>query len=874
MATPDPQTVALYTQLAIRVGKLIGSLFKDKDYPFASVWINVRNGRARITSVNVLDGASQAKWRALGNTLVNDINNHLDAIGYLDNPGIYSGNVYIGQASGRTGSLLGTGYFTGKTGGGFSTGADSTGIPTIQQAIAIFFEYMDEQIRGLPNDVTLIQDDDAIQPTIEQNQLAVDDALARSQEIIDAALIENQRVINSAVSSLTSSNAGFLDGALDVVTGGLNTLLGVSDDLLESAIGQIVVLTDNSILNTERATLDNLDRVGGIAEAAILAENNLHQAFTLRAIEVLDTIEDTGQKTEATYSRILAAILNEILEANEQIRTDTLGKIYDTIEGIAQVIVDRIPTADEAIGGGAEVIADVLRSIRDKVIPVEMSRELENVKDTTQVVIDEITKIIAQDPNEVDKLEEWIFNAATALQLDQATCKERFTKPANPEDLSGNFIYLVANAISALMLPLVIAQARAQGCLQQWAKTHPYVELQPADAALAHFRGLISKDRALENIRAAGFAAQEDEILLETAKELPDLNTLIAMWLRNILPEAELTKAILGHGFDATWLPRLKEVAFFIPPVQDLITMAVREVFDPVIAASFGQFDEFPDEFAFWAKQQGVSDEWAMNYWAAHWALPSIQMGFEMLHRRVIDETKLKQLMVALDIMPGWRDELIQISYNPFTRVDIRRMHKVGVLTSEDVYEAYLDLGYNETNARKLQEFVDKLNDEDETLQEELADELTRSNIIGFYSDGIIDRSTAQALMLNAGYNIISVALFLDDADFKQERADRKADINIILEQAKIGNISIEEARSQLDTLGLETAERDKALVQLQRVIQANVKMPSKTDLDKMLAAGIISDSEYQTNMARLGYSDYWIDKYRQLAQSKVTNAN
>ena len=82
--------------------------------------------------------------------------------------------------------------------------------------------------------------------------------------------------------------------------------------------------------------------------------------------------------------------------------------------------------------------------------------------------------------------------------------------------------------------------------------------------------------------------------------------------------------------------------------------------------------------------------------------LPSIGQGFEMLHRRVIEDADLDLLLRALDVMPFWREKLKDISYNPLTRVDVRRMHRIGVLEEEGVFNAYLDVGYNEENAQLM----------------------------------------------------------------------------------------------------------------------------------------------------------------------------
>ncbi|GAH07018.1 unnamed protein product, partial [marine sediment metagenome] len=40
------------------------------------------------------------------------------------------------------------------------------------------------------------------------------------------------------------------------------------------------------------------------------------------------------------------------------------------------------------------------------------------------------------------------------------------------------------------------------------------------------------------------------------------------------------------------------------------------------------------------------------------------------------------------------------------TRVDIRRMYKIGVITRAEVYESYLQHGYTDENAKRMTEFT------------------------------------------------------------------------------------------------------------------------------------------------------------------------
>ncbi|GAJ10812.1 unnamed protein product, partial [marine sediment metagenome] len=175
---------------------------------------------------------------------------------------------------------------------------------------------------------------------------------------------------------------------------------------------------------------------------------------------------------------------------------------------------------------------------------------------------------------------------------------------------------------------------------------------------------------------------------------------------------------------DVDYMMRVTEV---IPSAGDIIRYAVREVYTPDIAKAFGQFDELGvsageidgvlsgaitkpslDPEGVLAKAEsdieaaGLPPATFTKEWAAHWLLPSILQGFEMLHRGVIpfkstgtQALSLERLMIALDIMPAWREPLKDISYNPFTRVDVRRMHKIGVLDEEAVFTAYADVGFS-----------------------------------------------------------------------------------------------------------------------------------------------------------------------------------
>jgi hypothetical protein len=311
----------------------------------------------------------------------------------------------------------------------------------------------------------------------------------------------------------------------------------------------------------------------------------------------------------------------------------------------------------------------------------------------------------------------------------------------------------------------------------------------------------------------------------------------------------------------------LIQASLLIPPVPDLISMAVREAFSPEIAERFGQFEDFPPDFARAAAQQGISDDWARRYWAAHWALPSIQMGFEMVHRGVIGTEDLNLLLRAQDIMPFWRDKLTEISFSPLTRVDIRRMHKVGVLSEADVNRAYRDIGYNDLNAERLTEFTLRLNAPKAAEDVDELAKLTRASVLGFFEDGIIDADQARKLLLDLGVSEQATELFISAKQADLERADRKEQIDLIVAQQRAGAIRFDEAQDRLAGLGLATREQEKAVTRLLREKAQKTLLPPRGSLDKMFKAQVIDREIYLDTLQTRGYSLQWSERFLQMVE-------
>jgi len=336
----------------------------------------------------------------------------------------------------------------------------------------------------------------------------------------------------------------------------------------------------------------------------------------------------------------------------------------------------------------------------------------------------------------------------------------------------------------------------------------------------------------------------------------PATTDIIAYMLRIDPTLSNLDRELRKIGIHHNYFGLYKELAYQIPPIADIITMAVREAFTPEIAQRFGQYEGLPPDFVTWVMKKGLTREWAERYWAAHWTLPSPQQGFEMLHRNIIDRDTLLLLLRALDIMPFWREKLIEMAYEPLTRIDVRRMFRLGVLSEDEITTAYKDLGYNETNAKRLTEFVVR-----ETRQS-LA-RFTSTDVVRAFTRCYINEGQAQALLLDIGIkqteipNIIISATYKRDWAIKQERIDATENL------FKKGMYNIDQTRNELAALNLPAAYIDSLIKQWQLKAKAEVVATwTTTQTLSFLKKGLITPDRARREFILLGYDTEHINVY------------
>jgi len=394
-------------------------------------------------------------------------------------------------------------------------------------------------------------------------------------------------------------------------------------------------------------------------------------------------------------------------------------------------------------------------------------------------------------------------------------------------------------------------------------------QMMPAELATAEefteawVRGAISPQEYEIYMGQLGFSPDIIDMLKRIREPLLNVGEIQVLYNRGELTEAQAIERLSKLGYTADEIPHLLKLAKYIPSVQDFVRFAVRECFTPAIAEKYGQFEDYPPEFEEYAKKAGLDPEYAKYYWAAHWELPSITMGFEMLHRGIIDYDELKVLLRSLDVMPYWRDKLIQLSYNPYTRIDVRRMYKAGVLNKDEVFKAYKDLGYDDDHASKMTQWV--CNESTEETRD-----LTKAEIMSLYQDRIISQDEVKSMLQTLAYQEEEIDMLINLSDYKKAR-ERLNIVKSALESSYLaGLIDRNDALIYLEKFGLPASEVQDLLDTWDLKKEVRNTLPSKADIDKFYMSQLIDDNTYKVMMRGLGYPDQIIDFYLTLVKGKL----
>ena len=361
-----------------------------------------------------------------------------------------------------------------------------------------------------------------------------------------------------------------------------------------------------------------------------------------------------------------------------------------------------------------------------------------------------------------------------------------------------------------------------------------------------------------------GLPDQQQQIEFFAREQLLSLQELIPLTNRGIIEQTEAEETLTRQGMQSDTASLAMRLAEFYPGPADIVTLAGREAFEEDAISAFQLDKDMPDEYIDAAAKAGVSREIARWYWVAHWNNPSLNQVFSMIHRRAkkpdgseFSTADLDIYYRLADISPFFGDLLRQIAFTPKTRVDIRRMFNMDVITRSEVHSAYLDIGYTDANAELMTQFAEK-------LKEESGRDLTRSQLEKLYQIGELDGLEFVDALQVLDYTLVQAwdIKALIDAKIEEKRID--SFIDRAEAEFKRGVKSQIEVSSDLSNQGIGSGRVSEYLREWVNQLVVERRIPSKQDLVGFLGSGLIDVATFRVQMGQHLYGEESITLYIQ----------
>ncbi len=767
------------------------------------------------------------------------------------------------------------------------------------------------------------------QAAIDDTGSIFDDIIGAITKAINDAINGVKNLVNSVGTTITNTVNNQVKNLMTAVTGIATQIT----NKIDSAIGGL-----ESAIN---------DAIGWIAEKLQGLIDAVSDIAATIGNAIADAISNIGDFIANAVNAALASVGNWIAGAIRDIGNFITG-VYNAV---SKWISDAVSNVGKWVKQSQDAVADYINGVINT---------LKQAYDTTkQYILDAINKIIAFVNQTGQVISKWFWQTVSSgAKWFADNVMPKFNDAViGAQDIvelgkgiwgylqDGNFqgaFDLLDKFTSGLGIPAPVKSlwsivsaiayfwetVRIQFVpMEVSAAKHANIDLalDPTSldaAAVAVIRGKLSLDGYYANAKLAGVTKDRANINLEANKQLPTPGAIQDAFLRGTIDEKTHDNLLHSWGYSDDHISLFRALYHLIPSPTDLIRMGVREAFTPEIAEKFGQYEDFPQAFGDWAAKVGIDIDWAKRYWAAHWDLPSATMGFEMLHRGVIDDNELKLLLRALDVMPYWREKIIAISYNPLTRVDIRRMYQNGVLDLDQVKRAYLDIGYNDEKANWLTDFTKRYYTPEDQTQLDQFHDLARATYSQAYKRKIISRDEYYTFLEGLKYykDDIELLITLDDyaiadqdklfdlTDYKKSYKKlalnayddgliSKDDIGMILSDLGYENdeVSLELALSEynrslslrnllisqlhdqyvtyiIDNVQLSevmgmynfTSQEVDSLLEVWNIERSfRTKRPSLADLRKFLDRGLITLDNFLDELRGSGYNEKYISLYQ-----------
>ncbi len=394
--------------------------------------------------------------------------------------------------------------------------------------------------------------------------------------------------------------------------------------------------------------------------------------------------------------------------------------------------------------------------------------------------------------------------------------------------------------------------------------------LSPSEAWQADLKSSIHSDKPIEHLKDLGYDDEIISLLFAGFEQRLPIGETITLFRRGLIGQEELEERIVRAGFSFEDIGPLLSATEQLPGLSDILSLAVRDVFDERAVERFQLGAEFPQAFQKLMNEIGVRQDMPDLLWKAHWRLPSIGQGFEMFQRLrpgrtdnpfTIDD--LGDLLKVADISPFFMPLLREIALRPVVSIDVSRLFREGLIDDLEMTERNMDFGYSPENAAKLTEMEVRQGQADER-------DLTLGLIKKAYAVKQITRHEANQSLLDLRFDAINAELILDIIDFdiqQDQLTDLKRHLELVFVEGEVGETQV---RNRLASAGATSGEVNDYVQKITIRRARKIKIPSKSELEDFYEDNIIEVGQLRNGLTNLGWTNERVLWFVQLVDLKI----
>lgn len=686
--------------------------------------------------------------------------------------------------------------------------------------------------------------------------------------------------------------------------------LGIRADLVIDAVGEniqeqaVKSLTDTTEVSSEfiRSFDKNINDTIADINDTIKTTNDV----------IFETAEQTAEDVQETFGKVNTFIEEKSIETS--MNTDRVAKaVIDDIDTLSTEVGEDIALLTQEIAGDVDVLVQVIqdgiRTDIDTTVSAISEVAQESLRETDKA-IEEITAATGEVTTEIGDLTEtldkgvipplirfgnnfedaWFMQSAEKARERVKEVEEKLVDPQQllakliTDQLSFKDIFFgrevastffgavlaalqlaASNVLMGIQAAHIANSVKVEEMLQTLWSGKPIRPFSFPDSVSLSVRGHLESNKAEQEAAKVGFDSEHFNAATNGAETPLSVDQAANALFRGEINEDEFRSYLKRQAYNQGDSAILREISNLRPPIQDLITMSVRDVFSPAIVDEFDLFAELPPRFVEEANKSGMTGDWPEFYWGSHWKQPSADQGFRMFHRDVINEEQLELLIKALDVPPFWRDKLTAIAYRPITRVDIRRMLKMGVIDEINAEKRYRHLGMHPDDAKLMTEFAVSLIDDAELVDDIDPRDLTQAQIRQLFLQGTLSKQQSIDLLIESDYSPKGSLLLVGSWETNRTIKERTDLLKMVTAKAIRENLDI----TQIEILvsGLELTPDEREVIQREIVLRSAEfpSKPSKSELKAMVEGDIITRAEWVKTMQQHGYDLIWVERYAKL---------